>query len=422
LAILLNQSSKLRNSTIHSHTFDNGLALVAEPMQSMQSAAFTFLAPAGCCFDPAGEAGLASLTCEMMLRGCGARDSRQFVSDLERLGVERGESVGTSRATFSGATVHDSLFPALEIYADLLRRPRLPADQLEAGRQVCLQELRAIEDEPSHKLMIELRRRHYPDPWGRPSHGEREALETMPIDSIRAFHERYYVPSGAILGVAGRFDWPELVDVVGRLFGDWPSAQLAAPAETPPARNVTHLAAESAQTHVGIAYPSIPYSHPDYFQAWGAVGVLSSGMSSRLFTEVREKRGLCYTVSASLHSLKNQAAVLCHAGTSAERAQETLDVTLAELRRLAGGIRPEELDRLKARIKSGLIMQQESTSSRSGALAREWYHLGYARTLDEIGQLVDALSAESINAFLSDHPPQEFTVVTLGPNPLEVFL
>jgi predicted Zn-dependent peptidase len=145
-------------------------------------------------------------------------------------------------------------------------------------------------------------------------------------------------------------------------------------------------------------------------------------MSSRLFTEVREKRGLCYTVSASLHSLKNQAAVLCHAGTSAERAQETLDVTLAELRRLAGGIRPEELDRLKARIKSGLIMQQESTSSRSGALAREWYHLGYARTLDEIGQLVDALSAESINAFLSDHPPQEFTVVTLGPNPLEVFL
>lgn len=388
----------------------------------MQSAAFTFLVPAGCCFDAAGQAGLASLTCEMMLRGCGGRDSRQFVSDLELLGVERGESVGVSRATFSGATVFDNLLPALEIYADLLRRPRLPEDQLDAARQVCLQELRAIEDEPSHKLMIELRRRHYPDPWGRPSQGEREALETIPIAAIEAFHDRYYVPSGAILGVAGRFDWPALLDVVGRLFGDWPASEPEPPTLTPPRRGVDHLAIESAQTHIGIAYPSVPYSDPDYFQAWGAVGVLSSGMSSRLFTEVREKRGLCYSVSASLHSLRDQAAVLCHAGTSAERAQETLDVTLAELLRLAEGIRSEELDRLKARIKSGLIMQQESTLSRSGALAREWYHLGYARSLDQIGQLVDALTAESINAYLADHPPDQFTVVTLGPNPLEVDL
>lgn len=410
------------SSTIHSHVFENGLALVAEPMRSMQSAAFTFLVPAGCCFDPVGRAGLASLTCEMALRGCGDRDSRQFVSDLERLGVERGESVGVARATFSGATVHDSLFPALEIYADLLRRPVLPEDQLDAGRHVCLQELRSIEDEPSHKLMIELRRRHYPSPWGRPSQGDQEGLETITIDDIRAFHADYYSPSGAIIGVAGRVDWPELLDAVGRLFGDWKPTQREPPAEGLPPGGITHLPLQSAQTQIGIAYPSIPYSHPDYFQAWGAIGVLSSGMSSRLFTEVREKRGLCYTVGASLHSLRDRAAVLCHAGTSADRAQQTLDVTLAELRKLAEGVRPEELDRLKARIKSGLIMQQESTSSRSGALAREWYHLGRARTLDEIGRLVDGLTADSINSYLAQQPAPEFTIVTLGPSPLEVTL
>ena len=409
-------------STIHSHVFDNGLALVAEPMRSMQSAAFTFLVPAGCCFDPLGRAGLASLTCEMALRGCGNRDSRQFVSDLERLGVERGESVGVARSTFSGATVYDSLLPALEIYADLLQRPLLPAGQLDAGRHVCLQELRSIEDEPSHKLMIELRRRHYPDPWGRPSQGEQTALETITIEEIRGFHQAHYQPGGAILGVAGRFDWLELLDAVGRLFGNWRAANADAVVESPPGRGVTHLPLQSAQTQIGIAYPSIPYSHRDYFQAWGAVGVLSSGMSSRLFTEVREKRGLCYTVGASLHSLRDRAAVLCHAGTSADRAQQTLDVTIAELRKLAQGVRPEELDRLQSRIKSGLIMQQESTSSRSGALAREWYHLGRARTLDEIGQLVDGLTAESINAYLAGQPEPEFTIVTLGTSPLEVAL
>ena len=112
--------------------------------------------------------------------------------------------------------------------------------------------------------------------------------------------------------------------------------------------------------------------------------------------------------------------MLCYAGTTAERAQETLDVTVGELFRLAKGIEQSELDRLKARIKSSLIMQQESTSARSGAIARDWYHLGRVRTLDEVGRLVDQLSAASINAFLEANPPRDLLVVTLGPEPLEV--
>jgi predicted Zn-dependent peptidase len=143
-------------------------------------------------------------------------------------------------------------------------------------------------------------------------------------------------------------------------------------------------------------------------------------MSARLFTNVREKRGLCYSIHASYHTLRDRAAVFCHAGTTAERAQETLDVTLDELRRLGEGIRPDELGRLKARIKSGLIMQQESSSARSGSAARDWYHLGRLRPIDELQALVDGLTCESINAYLSDHPPSDFTIVTLGPEPLEV--
>jgi predicted Zn-dependent peptidase len=164
----------------------------------------------------------------------------------------------------------------------------------------------------------------------------------------------------------------------------------------------------------------VPYRHPDYFLASGAVGVLSGGMSSRLFTEVREKRGLCYTVFASHHTQRDRACVLCYAGTSAERAQETLDVTLGELHRLAGGILPDELTRLKARVKSGLIMQGESSAARAGAVARDWYHLGQARTLAELGRLVDALSVPDINEYLEENPPKDFTVVTLGPAQLQM--
>ena len=112
--------------------------------------------------------------------------------------------------------------------------------------------------------------------------------------------------------------------------------------------------------------------------------------------------------------------MLCYAGTSAERAQETLDVTLAELRRLSQGIMADELTRLKTRVKSGLIMQGESSGARAASIARDWYHLGYARTLADIGQLVDALTVQSINEYLHEHPPGSFTVVTLGPSPLKV--
>ncbi|MGA2254080.1 MAG: insulinase family protein, partial [Thermoguttaceae bacterium] len=105
---------------------------------------------------------------------------------------------------------------------------------------------------------------------------------------------------------------------------------------------------------------------------------------------------------------------------SAQRAQETLDVTLSELRRLAQGIEPSELKRLKARIKTELVMQQESSFSRSSSIAREWYHIDRARTLDELERIVDGLTCESINDYLAKNPPGQFTIVTVGPDELQV--
>src|SRR3954464_9141440 len=206
---------------ILSKTLENGMVLVGEPTKALESAAFTFLTPAGCCFDPPARAGLASLTGEMMLRGAGPRDSRTWVSDLENLGVERGESVGVAQSTYHGATLRDNLYAGIGLFADLLRQPHLPAEQLDAGRSACLQELRSIDDEPSQKLMIELRRRQYPDPWGRSSHGDEQSLRAITIDDVRKFYTQHYRPNDTIMAVAGNLDWPRLCDHVERLFGDW---------------------------------------------------------------------------------------------------------------------------------------------------------------------------------------------------------
>lgn len=413
-------SSQVQQRSVETHKLANGLVLLAEPVATVESAAFTLMAPCGCSNDPADRLGLAGMLCEMTLRGAGVRDSRALVNDLEVLGVERGESVGISQTSFSGATLAENLDEALAIYADIVQRPHLPENQLEASRLVCLQEIRGVEDEPAQKLMDELRRRTYPDPWGRASHGNEAGVNAASAADIRRLWADHYRPNGAILGVAGKVDWDRLVEQIEAYFGAWEPVAVQSDVEQAPVDASPHINFDGNQCHIGIAFPSVPYRDPQYLQAWAAVGVLSGGMSSRLFTEVREKRGLCYSVSASLQTQLTRARVLCYAGTTAERAQETLDVTYAELLRLRDGVEPSELHRLKARIKSGLIMQQESTSARSGAIARDWYHLGRVRTLDELGRQVDELTAHSINAYLDDHPPADFTFATLGPQPLKL--
>ncbi len=412
--------SKVQSRTARSHRLENGLVLVGEPTEGMQSAALTLLVPCGYSVDPAGRLGMSSLVCDMVLRGAGSRDSRALVNDLENLGVERAESVGSSQTSFSAATIASNLHEALSIYADIVQRAHIPENQIESGRQVCLQELSGVEDEPAQRLMIELRRRAYPEPWGRPSQGTSEGILSCDGSDVRNHYSQHYRPDGCILGIAGLFDWDSLVEQVEALFGDWKSEGAGSISDSPIDVGSSHIEYQSNQSHIGIAFPSVPYRHPDYLRAWTAVGILSGGMSSRLFTEVREKRGLCYTVSASLQTQRERARVLCYAGTTAERAQETLDVTFAELVRLEKGVSQAELDRLKARIKSGLIMQQESTSARSGSIARDWFHLERVRTLEEVGAKVDSLTSTDINEYLEENPPADFTFATLGPTPLRM--
>jgi predicted Zn-dependent peptidase len=227
-------------------------------------------------------------------------------------------------------------------------------------------------------------------------------------------------PRGTILSVAGNVDWDPLLDQVGRLFGDWKGGEEPTLRLGPQPSKRGHIAKETTQTQIALAYASVPIGDADYYDAMAAVNVLSGGMSARLFTEVREKRGLCYSIWASYQTFKDRASVLCYAGTTNERAQETLDVTLAELRRVEDGIELEEVERIQAGLKSALIMQEESTSARAGTLASDWYYLGRVRSFDEIEAAINALTPQRIVRHLHRCPPRDFTIVTLGPKPLTV--
>jgi predicted Zn-dependent peptidase len=406
---------------VNQHTFANGLTLLAERMEHVRSAALNFLVPAGCVYDPPEQRGMASVLSELITRGAGTRDSRQLTLALDNLGLDRDESVGSMHTRFWGATLARNLPAALEIYADILRRPHLPKEELEPVQALAIQDIQSLEDEPRQKVLVELRQRHYPDPLGQDRRGTVEGIENLSIKAIQAHYRRLFQPRGTILSVAGNIEWESLRDQVGRLFGDWKGGDENLLKLGPPlAKRVYHIEKETTQTQIALAYPSVPIGDADYYAAMGAVNVLSGGMSARLFTEVREKRGLCYAVWASYQTFKDRASILCYAGTTNERAQETLDVTLGELRRLQDGIEPEEVERVQAGLKSSLIMQEESTSSRAGTLASDWYYLDRVRSFDEIQAAINGLTPEGIVSHLRRYPARDFTIVTLGPKPLHM--
>lgn len=405
---------------VFQHTLANGMVLLAERMEHVRSAAINFLVPAGAANDPDGKLGVATVLADLITRGAGDRDSRQLTLALDNLGVDRDESVGAVNMRFWGSTLSRNAPAALDLFADILRRPHLPEDELEPVQALALQDIQSLEDSPQQKVMVELRRRYYPPPLNKDRRGRAEDIEALAIADVRRQYRRLFRPNGSILSVAGNVEWEPLKAQVERLFGDWPKGEAADAVPRPHAPRSEHLPKDTQQTQVALAFPSVPVGDADYYAARAAAGVLSGGMSSRLFTEVREKRGLCYSVYAFHETFKDRGTMLAYAGTRAERAQETLDVTVGELRRLKDGVTEDEIDRVKAGLKSSLIMQEESTSARAGAIATDWYYLGRVRSFDEIQAAIDGLTPAAILRYLERYPVKNLTLVTLGPEPLKM--
>jgi predicted Zn-dependent peptidase len=415
-----------KTSRIEQHTYSNGLVLIAETMPGVQSAAFTMLLPAGVAYEGADglelKCGAATMAAEWITRGAGPRDSRALLTALDNLGVSHAEGAQTLHTSLAAATLGRNLEPALEIFADIVLRPHLEDDEVEPIRALCLQNLRSLEDDPGAKVIYELRRRHFPDPWGRPSQGTPEGVAALTPDDLRDFRTATYRPNGAILGVAGAIDWPRLRDRIGRLFGDWNPQPEPQVQERPAGPRRDHLRRETQQIQIAFAHPAATVASPDYYRARAAVAILGGYSSARLFTEVREKRGLCYSVYASYEGQRTRAAVLGYAGTSADRAQQTLDVMLAEIERLGReGVALDELETMRAGLKSSLIMAQESSMSRSAALTSDWYFLGRVRPIEEIAAALDALTPEDVSEYAAGlAQPDERTILTLGPNALRL--
>lgn len=403
------------HDTIKSRRLDNGITLVFEPMPWLQSLSVTFLLPAGSVTDPDQQEGSATVLYDWLSRGAGGRSSREFNDELDGLGVRRGGSAGRETTNVSTSMLAKALPRALPLFADMLRRPLLDDEEFSSARELAQQELASLDDNPAARLNEELAGSYFTSAHRRSAYGTVEGLRSLLADDVREDYRRRYAPEGLIIAAAGGVDWEELVIEVERQFGDWQGGppELPAVAVEEPARH--HVEADTSQVQIGLAYPALPPQHDAWYRQTLAMNVLSGGSGSRLFMEVREKRGLVYSVHAQMRALREYGYVVVRAGTTRERADQTLEVIQEEITRLASGVTTDELERARVGILSQLVMQGESSGARASALASDMHLRGQPRSLRQIKQAISAATLEDVNSFLALQRPPRPTVITLGP-------
>jgi predicted Zn-dependent peptidase len=405
---------------IDKHKLNNGMVILGERMEAVESVAFGFMLPAGAACLPKGCCGAANVITDWIFRGAGQRDNRQLGDALDGLGLQRSAGVNSAHISIGAALESSNLSSAIELYSDVILKPKLEDEQFIPARQLAIDGVKGLDDDPRHKVMLKLREQFYPEPFGRSTAGEINELETLTPQTTKRLIEENFSPSRAVFSVAGKYDFDKVLGLMEKQFGAAKKSKAKPiPIGARPGR-YKHIQNEGAQVHIGLMTPTVTPGNKEYYNARVAVAVLSGGMSARLFTEVREKRGLCYAVGAQYHTMKESAGIACYAGTTPDKAQQTIDVIMTEFNRLADGISEEEIQRAKVGLKASLIMQSESSSSRSGSNATDFYMLGRVRTLDEIKAEIAKTSVDSVLGFLKKNRFKEFTVVTIGPKEVKV--
>ena len=402
------------------HTLKNGMVLLGEPMDAVESVAFDFMLPAGAAHLPDGCCGAGNVIADWIFRGAGDKDSRQLSDAIDGLGLIRSRSVGSSHISLGAALEAGNLEQALDLYADIVRKPSLKDDQFELARQLAIDDVLSLDDDPRQKVMLKLREQFYPSPLGRSTVGDIEELKALTAQISEQIIKDKFNLSQTIFSVAGKYDFDAVCQQIEGLFESGPNQSGKSVTLGPRQGKYTHIDNDGAQVHIGLMTETVRPTDEDYYNARVAVSVLSGGMSARLFTEVREKRGLCYAIGARYHSLKEAAGIMCYAGTTPDKAQQTLDCVIGEFNRLGEGINEEEIDRAKVGLKSALILQSESSGSRADAIGSDHYILGRVRSLDEIKNRIEATNVYSVLGFLRNNPFGEFTIVTIGPKQVNV--
>ncbi|HWG95597.1 MAG TPA: pitrilysin family protein [Nitrospira sp.] len=400
---------------------DNGIRLVTEQISTLKSVTVGIWVNAGSRDESPAEAGYSHFVEHMFFKGTGTRSATDISREIDALGGEMNAFTTRETTTFYVKVLDQHLPKALDLLSDLFLRSRLGRKEIEKEKQVVLEEIRMVQDDPED-LVQELHAkvvmgRH---PLSRPILGRESTIIRISRQNLLEYIDSHYRPEEIVVAIAGNFDHRQLEKTMTRTFGGYRTSSSGIPRKRwPPELLGGAMMKQKSleQVHLCVGFESVAAGHKDRYAVYALNAVLGGSVSSRLFQEIREKRGLSYSIYSFLSGYSDSGTITVYAGIRAREVERVLDLVCREIRKLARhGIDGHELKRTKDQMKGSLMLSLESSHSRMNKLAKDELIAGTHTTLEDLIAEIDGVTEQQVfqtaqNLFIGD----KIALTGLGP-------
>ena len=403
--------------TVEQSELANGLTVASHAMSEVETVSLGLWVGAGSRSEETTEHGVAHFLEHMAFKGTQQRSARDIAEEIEAVGGEVNAATGVDSTAYYARVMRKDVALALDILSDIILAPRFDRSELSRERDVILQEIAASLDSPEDIAFDLVQEAAFPgQPVGRPILGTADSVRSFKRAHLGGYLSAHYHGPNMVLAAAGAVDHATLVIEAGRRLGALNEAVTPQPTDASYGGGVRRSGKSFEQTHLVLAFEAPAYRHPNYFTAQICAGALGGGMSSRLFQEVREKRGLCYAIYAFSSGLADSGLFAIHAAGGPDKAHELFAVIRDELEKAAeDGFGEDEIARVKAQLKMGLLAGLESSGTRAEQLARQILIHGRPLSTPELIEKVESVEAKDVEALVERIISSPLSLATVGP-------
>lgn len=402
--------------TVEVTTLPGGLRVATDRMDEVATASIGLYVDAGARHEPAAINGVAHFLEHMAFKGTERRSARGIAEEIEAVGGHLNAYTAREQTAFYAKVLQDDVPLAFDILSDILLHSTFEQAEIDRERSVILQEIGQAEDTPDDIVFDHFQATAFPgQAIGRPVLGTVETVSALPRWALVDYLRTHYHGPQMVLAAAGAVEHARLVDLAGKAFADMPATPPTAAEASRYVGGDHREHKDLEQIHLVVGFPGVPFGDPDYHAFQVLSTLLGGGMSSRLFQEIREKRGLVYSIYSFSSSFMDSGVFGVYAGTGEQEIRELLPVLCDEVSAISGRIDPAELRRAKAQLRAGLLMGRESTSARAESLAHQIFVHGRPVAPRETLEKVEAVDTAAIARAARRLHARRPTIATMGP-------
>lgn len=394
----------------------NGLRVVSDTMDQVETVSLGAWVEVGARDEDADINGISHLLEHMAFKGTQRRDAKAIAEEIENVGGHLNAYTTRESTAYYAKIMKEDMPLAVDIIADILQHSVMDSTELSREQDVIVQEINQSFDTPDDVVFDYFQETAFPDQaLGRPVLGTADLVRAMTPDTLLGYIGKHYSATGMVFAAAGNLDHQRLVDLAEDAFDSLPEPTNGGHEQARYVGGDSHQTRDLEQAHVLVGLEGMAFDDPDFYAASVMSTVLGGGMSSRLFQEIREKRGMAYAIYAYLQCYTDGGLFGVYAGTDKSQVEELVPLIFAQIKEISGGLLDTEIARARAQIKAGILMSLESTSSRSEQLARQMVVFKKPLSIEDTIAKVEAVDEDAIKRVaerLLASPP---TLTTLGP-------